>query len=539
MASTNISQTGATTAVKVYVSVNEVSSNGNYRTLYLCLVARPEDGYGNIERDGRWELNIPGVYSGSGSGIITDSGLYLFESDAVEVYVEPGTTYADVNISFSATLVSPTAGSRTVTGTITRITGLSLVADSAISSAKDIYFGDRCQIVWTPSSDAFYYKLQFSMGDYSYTSGVIAPRSTNEYSYTDLTIPLSVAENITDSTYGTMAVSLSQYSDYACKNPVGVTATRSFKVTLKDDVVPSITSCYVEIDNSDNAVLSSWNIPLSGYTKVRIVAAGSGVYGSSIKSFTITGDYKATVNSNRLDYTGKAITKSGNRSFIITCTDTRGRVSEEVVTDNIYFLPYVSPKISKFSVVKEDYGDSNIRNDRMVATASWTYDDVNGYNNSYGKVYYKISTAEDWTPHSGYVTNGLPFTMTDFIPNEELSYNFKIVVTDTIGISVQKDAFSSTVQVLMDFQAGGKGLGIGKICEIDNIGNGTQSMEVSMDSYFFGDVFIKDKNQTLEEYIRKISKYLVAGEDYGDDDPVNVIDKPVVGQVYYKRIQES
>ena len=47
----------------------------------------------------------------------------------------------------------------------------------------------------------------------------------------------------------------------------------------------------------------------------------------------------------------------------------------------------------------------------------------------------------------------------------EDSYNFKVVVTDTLLSRIQEERFISTIKVLLDFRAGGKGLGIGKIAE--------------------------------------------------------------------------
>lgn len=537
MANTNLTQSGVTGAIKVYAEVNEIEANGNYRTIHLNMYALPNDGFSG-NRDAQWSITIDGEKE-SESTTINGNGMWLYDG-YINVYVEPGTTYANVDISFSAKLYSVSLGSwREVTGSITKISGLSLIADTSITSVKDIYFGENCKITWVPASSSFTYKLSFSLGDYKHTTGVIRPNTTNSYTYSELVIPETEAINIPDSEYGTVAVSLMQYSDYNGTVSVGASSTKSFRITLKDSVIPTITSYSATIDNSANDVVNSWGIALTGFTKVRLVASASGIYGSEIKSFSISGDYRATVNSDVLDYTGKIIGISGNKSFIIKCTDTRGRVSEQIITDPIYFLPYTAPKARKLSMKKNEFDDNDIQNDRMVATATWTYDLVDGHNSSYGKIYYKMSTAEDWTEHDGIIENNVPFTLNQLKLSEEVSYNFKVIVTDSIGSTSSKEAFSSTIRVLMDYQAGGMGLGIGKICEIDNVGLDTQSLEVSMDSYFFGEVYIKDKTQNLENYIKKVTKYLVEYEDYGDDHPSSVIDNPQPGQIYYMKVAEG
>lgn len=540
MASVSMNKGGDMSAIDVFVTVNEVGADGNYRHIYMSIVAYPQDGFYD-DRRGEYNITIDGRTYSNNNATINGDGMWLFE-DTIDVYVEPGTTYASVDIPFSAGLHSPTLNTwRRVSGTITKINGLSLIADTSISSTKDIYFGDACSITWTPASNSFTYKLQFSMGNYKYTTNVLRPNTTSAYTYNSLVIPESEAVNIPDSEYGMVAVSLIQYSDSAGTTAVGASSTKSFRITLKDSVIPKINTCTATIDNSDNSVVKQWGVALSGYTKVKVSATASGVYGSTIKSFSITGDYKATINSNTLNYTGKAITKSGNRTFIVRCTDSRGRVSEQVITDPILFLPYTLPKVTKLSLNKEDYGDQNLTNDRMIATATWTFDSVDEHNSATGKIYYKISTAEDWTAHTGALQNGTPFTLSDLKLSDEVSYNFKVVVTDALGSTSSKDSFSSTTRVLMDFQAGGMGLGIGKICEIDNVTNDTQSLEVSMDSYFFSEIYIKDKTQTLEDYIKNVTRYLVEGEDYGDDDPAHIqwATPPKPGQIYYMKVAEE
>lgn len=81
-----------------------------------------------------------------------------------------------------------------------------------------------------------------------------------------------------------------------------------------------------------------------------------------------------------------------------------------------------------------------------------------------------------------------------------LQYNFKIVVTDSLSNSAQEEGFVSTIEVTMDFRAGGKGLGIGKIAESDNL-------EIAFDTIFMGNVYIQNDDGTktsLADYIRSL-----------------------------------
>lgn len=526
-------------------TVEEISSNGFNRRVRLIVSVRTKDfEYGRngtcdvqceeAQYSNKWNVAIPGS---------TQDRIVLIDKE-FDVYVAPGTTTANINFEAVVSFYSSSTGSTpTATATISIISGFSLVSDITISSAKDIYFGDPCSITWTPMSSSFSYELEFSFGKYKEVSGRIYPKTTSPYTYTGLVIPETAASNTIYSLHEFVSVKLTQYSG---SSVVGSPAAATFTITLKDNIIPSITSCTAYIDNSACQAIDNWGIAVAGYSKVRIVANAAGIYESKIDRYLIKGDYKATIYASTdkdttLSYTGAAIGSSGNKSFAISCVDSRGRTSTEMKTSVVYFYPYTAPKATKLVIKKEERTINGITRAYMVATPTWNFDSIGGHNAAQGKLYYKLSTASDWTQHSGAVNNsGESFVMTDMGElSDESSYNFKVVVTDSLGNSSEKDTFSSTTKVLMDFQAGGMGLGIGKVCEIDNIGNDTQSMEVSMDAYFFREIYIKSNQQTLEDYIKSVSRRLVENVDYGDQRPEDLFDNPYPGQIYYMRVQEE
>jgi hypothetical protein len=501
MASTDLSLSYKQDIWDVKCSIEEKSASGNYRTISLKLEVRTKDFTGG--RDGGYHVDCEeGGDISEKSCIVPGSSQdrFVLYDETFDVYVAPGKTYADISFDFEIHFYSSSAGAnRTLSGTIRRVSGLSVISGVTISSAKDIHFGDNVSISWTPPATSFAYKLEFTMGSYSYTTEVITPNQTTLYTYTGLQVPFEAADNIPNSVFGTMSVTIIQYKNSDATETVGSSVTENFKVSLPDSVVPTIGICIASIDNSNNAVVASWGVGLVGYSKIKIVATANGIYGSTIKNFTISGDYTTTVSGSFLSYIGETISTSGNKEFVITCTDSRGRKSSIKSTNEVSILPYTPPSLTSLSTSKEEYGDANPSNDRMIVTATWDYDTVNGYNTATGIAYYKESSATDWVPHSGTVKNNTPFTLSDLHLNETKSYNIKVVVTDKVGNSSDKSAFSSTTQVLLDFRAGGKGLGIGKICESDG-------MEVSMDATFYNNVYIRSDSDTLllADYIRSV-----------------------------------
>lgn len=507
------------------------SISGNYSDVNIQVYAKKEDGYKSGTNSGTWDVSITVAGStktlGSAGGYaLPYSDYYRYGSDtgndtaSFRVYHNnDGTVTCNVSISaYPPSGLSWSGESLKYSGTISLPT---IPRASSISAANAVYFGNKCSIAWTPLSNSFYYKLKFSIGTWSYTTSAIKPGTTSSYSYTGYTIPYEAAGQIPNTVSGTMSVALYSYNSSSCATQIGSTSTSSFTVTLPDSVKPTITACTVTKNNSSNNVVAGWGIALAGYTKVDIVATASGAYGSTITGFNISGSYRAALSGDSLNYTGDVITSSGNKQFMITCTDSRGRVSDVFSSDIIAFTAYTSPKVKKLTMSKNDSG-------KMVATATWEYDTVGGKNSSTANVYYKVTTAENWTKHSGTLTNGRAFTLSGLTPDEEASYNFKVVVTDSLGNVSEKDAFSSTVTVLLDFKSGGDGLGVGKICE-------DAGMEVSMETVFFNEIYIKNRQQTLEDYIRSIMK-TVSEDMFGDVDASAKIPNPSTGQIYFKRV---
>lgn len=359
---------------------------------------------------------------------------------------------------------------------------------SSISSASNVTLGNTCSVKWTPASSSFKYKVKFAIGSWSHTTDYISPKTTSAYTYIGYTIPLTVANQLPKSTTGTMTAYLYTYNG---TTQIGSKASKTFTVTIPSTVIPTLGTVTASIVNS-NSVINSWGVAVAGYTKVKIEATASGSYSSTISSFTISGGYSTTQNGTSLSYTGSAITSSGSKTFTVVAKDSRSRSSASKTTSAITFYSYSKPTISSFTAVRSG---SNAK--KVIVKGNWSYSSVNGKNAVTATLQYKKSTASNWTNYGTIDRNTNVTLTTDF--NETYSYNFRLVVKDSLNQSAQEEAFVSTIAVLMDFRAGGKGLGIGKIAESDNL-------EVALNSIFIGDVYIKidSSNVPLKTYIKKV-----------------------------------
>ena len=173
---------------------------------------------------------------------------------------------------------------------------------SVISSAAAVTLGNICSIQWTPASELYRFKLEFTIGDWSYTTEAIHPNTTSAYTYTGYTIPLDVAMEITSGKTGMMLVALHTYSDPDATVPVGGVSFKTFNVTVPNNSLtqPSVTMTLSPESSLPDAFAGLY---VQGVTKVKAVLSAEGKYGTRIavcgvriagKTFTgssITSDY--------------------------------------------------------------------------------------------------------------------------------------------------------------------------------------------------------------------------------------------------------
>lgn len=106
---------------------------------------------------------------------------------------------------------------------------------SNITSASNRTLGSACSVTWTPLATNFTYKLNFSLGGWSHTTGVIKPNTTEPYTYTNYTLPLEVASWLPNSSTGTMKVTLATYSDKNGTVQVDSDSSKTFTITVPNN----------------------------------------------------------------------------------------------------------------------------------------------------------------------------------------------------------------------------------------------------------------------------------------------------------------
>lgn len=400
------------------------------------------------------------------------------------------------------TILHQNDGSKTITVTVnfdwTRTLNesynytLTKIPRASTISCDTFTLGSEGTIKIKSASSEFAHRITYAYGnDNYYKEGQVGEKTEPGTESISWTPPKEFAEAVPSSTLGAGTLFCDTYSG---DTKIGTTAI-VFYCNLPDGIKPKITSFSVDIDNSANETIAGWGLCVAGYSKVKLTAKADGNYGSTIDSFDISGAYSTTQKGASLSYTGNTLT-SGNKTFTVNARDTRGRSSVSS-SKSLYVHPYSKPTVSSFTVARCS-DDAT----KMEINANWAFAPVGGNNKISATISYKKPKENTWTVCEEEIvnTNSNNWNIRLSVTFEETSsYNFKIIVRDSVGNSVPYEAFVSTVTVLLDFRAGGRGLGIGKMAESD-------SMEVDLPTIFIGDVFIRNEgtDMSLKEYIQDI-----------------------------------
>ena len=208
---------------------------------------------------------------------------------------------------------------------------------SWIDSAKDITLGETVEIKFTPLDATFKYKIQFLHGGWAgYTTDFIEPASLTQQTYNSYTVPLTVANYITDSDSGVMTAVLFTYDENG--NQIGNANNATFTVAVPASIVPTI----------DNVVLaegeeSGFNLFVKSLSSIEATITASGAYGSTITSvvMTVEGQTYTAVNGVAESNILSTFNETTGLPVVITILDSRNRRATRTLSPMVYdyYLP--------------------------------------------------------------------------------------------------------------------------------------------------------------------------------------------------------
>lgn len=450
-------------------SFDTSASNGRYLTFAW---EQSSSDYAANTSQIYWELRGAGNsgYVVCGNFKVTLDNQVVFQS-ATRINVYPGTviasgtyTYHHADDGTGFTACSVEAGIYQTAVNCTGFSWMDLVdipRASSITSAGNVTLGNACSVKWTPASSSFTFKITFSLGSWSYTTGSISPNTTSEYTYTTYKIPISVAAQIPNATTGTMTAVLYTYSG---TTQVG-SASKTFTVTVPTSVVPTVAA--PTVTEATSGLAAKFGAFVQNKSTLKIVSSPSGAQGSTIKECKVTVDGKTYSGTT---VTTSAITSSGTVSISVTVKDSRGRTA--TATKSITVVAYSPPSIAAFSAVRCDAdGVLDSSGTNLNVTINFTISAVGNKNDKSYEVKVKEQDGDTWTTiASGTVYSyNSSFVASDFTVVASTSYVVRLELLDYFtspAYSAETDVQSSFR--LINCNSSGKGIALGKFSEGDD-----------------------------------------------------------------------
>jgi len=365
-----------------------------------------------------------------------------------------GSKTVTVAFNFSGYSVSGTGANGFNVSTSADIALTTIPRKSTVSMSAAT-MGTAATVSITRASSSFTHTLSYAFGS---ASGTITTKTTS--TSVSWTPPLTLANQVPNSTSGTVTITCQTYNGSTLIGSTTCTATLSVPTSVK----PSFGA--LAASRIDGDVPSSWGIYVQGKSKATISISGAtGSYGSTISSYSITGGgFSASASSLTTGF----LTTSGTITFTWKVKDSRGRWSAEK-TVSISVVAYSPPAASGYSVQRCNSGGTVSANGTYgKGIVSFTYSTCSSKNTVTTKTYYKKSTATSYTDASKSFTSGTSFVFGGGNLSVDYTYDIKFEITDAFG-TVPVMLTLSTASVLMDFKSGGTGIGIGKVAETDNL----------------------------------------------------------------------
>lgn len=320
-------------------------------------------------------------------------------------------------------------------------------------SASSVAFGSSITISTPRLSNSFTHTLRYSFAG---SSGTIATGVTTSQAWT---VPTSLMTKIPNSTSGVITVNCDTYNG---STKIG-TKSVTFTATVPSSVVPTISA--ITVTEGASGIASKIGAFVQGRSKLNVAITAAGASGSTVANYVSTfgaGSY------NGASFTISNVNASGTVALKVTVTDSRGR--KATLTQNVTVLAYNLPEISAFSVFRCD-SNGNADDDGQYINIAYAYDitPLNNRNDKSVTIAYKLVSDTAYTTlltESNYTNNTTVVPATVF--SVDNSYDLRITVADYFK-TVTDNAEVTTAFTLLDFSAGGKGVGIGKVAETENL----------------------------------------------------------------------
>lgn len=314
-------------------------------------------------------------------------------------------------------------------------------------SAATVEMGTSVTINTPAVNSAYRHTLRYAFGG---ASGTIATGIASSVSWTP---PVSLSNQIPSATAGSGTIYCDTYSGSTLLGTKSVSIT----LTVPGSVVPSAGTLSAALAEDT----SGTGLYVKGMGKAKLTLSGaSGAYGSSIKSYTITGGGWTATNGA---LTTGTLASAGNITFTATVTDSRGRKAS--TTRTISVIDYTKPGVAVCDVYRCDAdGNRKKAGTYFAVEINASYSAITGNTLSITARYKKQSESNYGTAAN--VTNNGKTVIGSGNIGASTTYDVLVTVADKYNsLSIQRTL--STKSVLQSFKRSA-GAAIGKVAELAN-----------------------------------------------------------------------
>lgn len=266
------------------------------------------------------------------------------------------------------------------------------------------------------------------------------------------------------------------YTDSSYQDQLGDVSIIWWTGLIPTSVVPSASfASYTE----GGDVPSNWGVWVKNKSKVNFTLSGTGIYGSTISSYSLSGDgVTYYTNPTLTNY----LSSSGNITFTGTTTDSRNRQGSATLTLNVE--DYYNPTIATAQVQRCDIDGNIDRNGEYVFISyGGSISSCSNKNtpNAIYKVGYKTTTSDTYTyitlasNTNSYSATGMLYTDGIYAADRgsgsklqlssDYTYDIQFYVKDYFAINDDNVQVLDTGLDLLNFNASGKSMAIGKVSE--------------------------------------------------------------------------
>lgn len=358
-------------------------------------------------------------------------------------------------------------------------------------SVKTVELGTQVTIKISAAVSTWSHELYYKIASGSWNK--IATGIKSDYNWK---IPKDIANSFKTSESGTITIGLNTLNG---STKIGTTQTTDIKITIPEDMKPSVSDIGVVEGVKDLELFGSGFIQNKSKLKFSVTASGS--YGSTIKTYKyVVGGTQAYTDANKTYTMTDSIKNSGNVPVKVEVTDTRGRKGEKTI--NVQVEAYKNPEITTF-ICERCGRDGKIDNNGKYAkiTAKFAIAPINNDNSKSYEIAYKQQDEDEWTV----LVNGESYNYDSaYISGEcfnvENAYEIRLLIKDSFtSASITRNI--GTAIKLISYIRKKTAIAIGKIAEIMDAIEIAIAAVFQKNVTFNGDVTFNSKVMTTQKVL--------------------------------------